>query len=69
MIVWLSCYPGEMLVLCPAVSEDGGTEAMLRKVVRPGQNFYGYGYEELRRLGDGKHVLEDRPRPAAKAGG
>jgi hypothetical protein len=56
MTVHLSCYPGEVFVQCPAVSADGGTEGMLRQIVRPKEDFY--GYDVLRKRGDGKHDLE-----------
>ena len=58
MTIYLSCYPGEVVVQCPAVSADGGTEGMLRQVVRPKEDFYGYGYDALRKMGDGKHDLD-----------
>ena len=60
MTVWLSCYPREILVVCPAVS-DGGTRGTLRKTVRPGDDFYDFDYDTLRRLGDGKHELDVKP--------
>jgi hypothetical protein len=58
MILYLSCYPGEVIVQCPALSADGGTEGMLRQVVRPKEDFYGYSYDTLRMMGDGRHDLD-----------
>ena len=58
MTIYLSCYPGEIIVLCPAVSSDGGTEGMLRQVVRPKEDFYGVGYDVLCKMGDGRHELD-----------
>ena len=47
-------------VLVPLVSEDGLTKGKIIKVVRPGEDFHGYGFEELMRLGNGKHELMER---------
>jgi hypothetical protein len=58
MTIYLSCYAGEVVVQCPVLSADGGTEGMLRQVVRPREDFYGYSYDALRTMGDGRHDLD-----------
>jgi antitoxin component of MazEF toxin-antitoxin module len=58
MSIYLSCYLSEVIVQCPVLSADGGAEGMLRQVVRPKEDFYGYSYDALRVMGDGRHDLD-----------
>jgi hypothetical protein len=63
MTVYLFCDPeaSTVQVVAPAISQDGTVRGKLTEFVRPGEDFLGHTYEDLMRLGHGRHELEPVP--------
>jgi hypothetical protein len=47
----------EVMLMAPADSPDGRVKGNMLEFVRPGGEFLGHSYEELRALGNGRHDL------------
>lgn len=57
--VFLYVDKDEVEVMARMVSDDG-LVGDLREVVKPGETFWGWTYQELRDLGTGEHDIEER---------
>jgi hypothetical protein len=74
VIVYLFCDPASQLVFLrvPVVSEGGAIKGAIVEEIHPGEDFFGYDYEALSALGNGKHELETKqdapPKPLVPCG-
>ena len=60
MKVFLAVYPEEKVIEVRARAEgEGGMVGDLNEEVHPGESFLGWTYDELLRLGDGEHILQE----------
>ncbi len=61
MTVFLVCDAEEQTVLVQATLEGNTGKGHIREQVRPDEDFFGHTYDELMRLGSGRHELEPKP--------
>ena len=63
MVVFLCCDDAEEVIFlrAPVSSEEGTVRGSITRYVHRGEDFHGYSYEVLRRLGHGRHELTFPP--------